>query len=102
MDNNTMQMLARFKIMARRLGGFNVDIFRMVGDPVYAREMLARGQEVDSENLIVMALELSEALGLLDQPVANGKSEKVKPVVEVAEVVETAETGKDRYVFGMR
>lgn len=101
MDNNTMQMLARFKIMARRLGGFNVDIFRMVGEPAYAREVLARAQEVDSENLIVMALELSDALGLLDQPMASGKVEKIKPP-EMVELAVAGESGKDRYVFGMR
>jgi hypothetical protein len=40
-----MQKLARFKIMARRLGGFNVDIFRMAQDHGHARELpLARAR----------------------------------------------------------
>jgi len=61
-----MQKMARFKILARRLGGFNVDIFRMAQDDAYARELLMRAQEVDNETLILLALELSDALGLLE------------------------------------
>jgi len=97
MDSNTMQKLARFKIMARRLGGFNVDIFRMAQEPSHAREMLQRAQEVESENLILLAMELYEALGLLEdtQPKASAK----EPLA-----ARDAGTGKDggRYVFGAR
>lgn len=97
MDSNTMQKLARFKIMARRLGGFNVDIFRMAQDPAHAREMLQKAQEVESENLILLAMELYEALGLLEgtpaqaaKPAAVGTKEAPK------------EKGDGRYIFGAR
>ncbi len=74
MDTMTMQKLARFKIMTRRLGGFNVDIFRLAQADDYAREILARAQEVDNETLILLALELSDALGLLEPPEVEGKA----------------------------
>ncbi|HET19704.1 MAG TPA: hypothetical protein ENO16_03755 [Chromatiales bacterium] len=96
MDSDTMQKLARFKIMARRLGGFNVDIFRMAQETGYAREMLQRAQEVESENLILLAIELYEALGLLDEPKAKAAPrEPAPPVEEVGD-------GGGRYVFGAR
>lgn len=78
MDTMTMQKLARFKIMTRRLGGFNVDIFRLAQEREYAREILARVQEVDNETLVLLAVELSDALGLLEQPESE-PSTKVKP-----------------------
>lgn len=74
MDSMTMQKLARFKIMTRRLGGFNVDIFRLAQAGDYARETLARAQEVDNETLILLALELAEALGLLTDAEAETKT----------------------------
>ena len=78
MDTSTMQKLARFKIMTRRLGGFNVDIFRLAQADDYAREILARAQEVDNETLVLLALELSDALGLLDQSEAEVKAATAK------------------------
>ena len=97
MDNDTMQKLARFKIMARRLGGFNVDIFRMAQETGYARDMLQRAQEVESDNLILLAIELYEALGLLDEPKAKAAAprEPAPPMEEVGD-------GGGRYVFGAR
>lgn len=93
MDSQTMQKLARFRIMARRLGGVNVDIFRMVQDPVHARQMLEKAQEVESENLILLAMELYDALGLLDESQTASKTEK-----KVQEIKER----EDRYLFGAR
>ncbi|MEW6446273.1 MAG: hypothetical protein ACOZAQ_00315 [Pseudomonadota bacterium] len=99
MDSITMQKLARFKIMARRLGGFNVDIFRMAQEPAHAREMLQRAQEVDSENLILLALELSEALGLLEEALPQAKAAKTP---EPRQPDPEPEPSGGRYVFGAR
>lgn len=96
MDTTTMQKLARFKIMARRLGGFNVDIFRMVQEPDHAREVLQRAQDVDSENLILLALELHSELGLADVPRVAVASRPKEPVPQ------PVDEGKGRYVFGAR
>ncbi|MEO1751734.1 hypothetical protein [Thiofaba sp. EF100] len=101
MDSNTMQKLARFKIMARRLGGFNVDIFRMAQEPSHAREMLQRAQEVESENLILLAMELYEALGLLEekQPRLSSKQAEVNPKDGPKD---GGDKERSRYVFGAR
>ncbi|MEW6765142.1 MAG: hypothetical protein AB1344_05080 [Pseudomonadota bacterium] len=98
MDTITMQKLARFKIMARRLGGFNVDIFRMAQDPAHAREMLQRAQDVDSENLIMLAMELYEALGLLEEEPPS----KARGKEEAADDIPLEADGAARYVFGAR
>jgi len=93
-----MQKLARFKILTRRLGGFNVDIFKLAQDNAYARELLTRAQEVDNETLILLALELSDALGLL---AVDEKPKPVsKPTPPVAPVADAASSTK--HVFGAR
>ncbi len=99
MDAATMQKLARFKIMTRRLGGFNVDIFRMAQDADYAREVLSRAHEVDNETLVLLALELSDALNLLDggRVVAQEKPGVVAPAVSPE-----LEVSKARYAWGAR
>lgn len=99
MDPMTMQKLARFKIMTRRLGGFNVDIFRMAQEPEHAREVLRRAQEVDSENLILLALELSEALGLLEEALPPARAAKTP---EPRQLDPEPEISEGRYVFGAR
>jgi len=98
MDNSTMQKLARFKILTRRLGGFNVDIFKMAQDNAYAHELLMRAQEVDNETLILRALELSDALGLLDA--AEKPKPVLKPIPPVAPIAAAANSNK--HFFGAR
>lgn len=102
MDTMTMQKLARFKIMTRRLGGFNVDIFRLAQADDYAREILARAQEVDNETLVLLALELSDALGLLEAPEAENKvtSSPIKP--KHAEPIVTEGKDTHNYTYGAR
>ncbi len=97
MDTLTMQKMARFKIMARRLGGFNVDIFRMAQEAGYAREMLQRAQDVENENLVLLAMELYEALGLLDEPKKPRGTTSKGP-----DPAPEASTEEGRYVFGVR
>jgi len=92
-----MQKLARFKILARRLGGFNIDIFKLAQDDTYARELLMRAQEVDNETLVLLALELSDALGLLEV------AEKPKPVLNpTPPVAPVAAASSNKHFFGAR
>lgn len=95
-----MQKLARFKILARRLGGFNVDIFQMAQDDAYARELLMRAQDVDNETLILLALELSDALGLLE--LAEKPKPVLKPAPSVAPVAVAAVASPSKHFFGAR
>ena len=97
MDTMTMQKLARFKIMARRLGGFNVDIFRLAQERDYARETLARAQEVDNETLVLLALELSEALGLLER-----LGHEAEPSVKVQREESETSPKTEGYAYGAR
>ena len=101
MNTMTMQKLARFKIMTRRLGGFNVDIFRMAQAGDYARETLARAQEVDNETLILLALELAEALGLLTDETNENKTDTAAKVKPDASTVPERKGLKD-HMFGAR
>lgn len=101
MDTMTMQKLARFKIMTRRLGGFNVDIFKLAQADDYAREILARAQEVDNETLVLLALELAEALGLLEQPESEVKAEAAMKAKQTETKI-SPNKDSHNYSFGAR
>ena len=102
MDTMTMQKLARFKIMTRRLGGFNVDIFRLAQAGDYAREILARAQEVDNETLVLLALELSDALGMLEPPELESKASVAAMKTKHAEPKVDSSLSAHDYSFGAR
>ena len=97
-----MQKLARFKIMTRRLGGFNVDIFKLAQADDYAREILARAQDVDNETLVLLALELSDALGLLDTPSGESKAPTAAIKVKHAPPKVPEDTARHDYSLGAR
>jgi hypothetical protein len=65
MDQEVFRKLAKFTLLARRELGLSVDVARLANDPAYASQTLAAGESSESEDLIVLALSLREALGLL-------------------------------------
>lgn len=97
-----MQKMARFKIMTRRLGGFNVDILRMAQADDYAREILGRAQEVDNETLVLLAIELSDALGLLEPPGAASKASGTAIKAKQTEAKVSPVSSNHDYSFGAR
>lgn len=99
MDGELLKKLAKFKLLVKRTNGQSVEIAKIMSDKDYAAAALADAEESDSEDLILLALEIKDALGLLaPQP--------TKPAPEPAAVVPEPpkKEGKDnnRYLFGAR
>ena len=94
MDHELLKQLAKFKMLLRRSANHSVDIEKLLADRAYAKQVLSIAEEADSEELVVMALELKDKLGLLSQPAAPAAKANDKP--------EDDEKPKDKYVFGPR
>ena len=85
--------------MLKRNGGIAVDITRLIADPAYARTVLTRAEEVDSEEIVLLALDLKDKLRLLTPaPVARLTSVPQK----TAEAVEDKPKPAQKYVLGTR
>ena len=95
MDQAMLKELAHFKLLLKKTASHSTDIEKLLTDKAYAKQVLSLAEESDNEELILMALDLKDKLGLLPQ--ANSAPES-KP--EEAEPEEGK--AKDKYVFGAR
>lgn len=68
MDNQLLQRIAKVKIRLRQATGTILNTQRFFGDNEYAGEILDQAEAVDDEELVLCALELRDALGLLPTP----------------------------------
>jgi len=100
MESELLKKLAKLKLMVKRGSGGSIEISKIMSDKAYASVVLTEAEESDSEDLILLALEIKDMLGLLApapvKPVAETVAEK-KPEPPKSE-------GKDlgRYLFGAR
>lgn len=95
MDQSLLKELAQFKLLLKRATQHSADIERLITDPAYGKEVLSLAEESDNEQLVILALELKDRLGLLPQP-GGSKSAAVAP----AAAPEPADTKK--YVGSLR
>ena len=65
MDNELLKKLAHLKILLKRNGGIAVDITQLIADRAYARDLLTKAEDMDSEEIVLLALDLKDKLGLL-------------------------------------
>lgn len=67
------QLLARFKLQAKRTLGESVDLERLTRDPAYARQRLNEIEDLaDDEDLLIMVLRLRDyLLSAVTEQVAN-------------------------------
>lgn len=93
MDQSLLKELAHFKVLLKKATQHSTDIERLITDPAYGKQVLGMAEEADSEELVVLALELKDKLGLLPQPGAPA----VKPV-DAAPV----NGDEKKYVKGLR
>jgi hypothetical protein len=63
MDQSTLIKIARLRTLAARQGKA-FDVVRFVGDSQFANEVLTRVMDTDDEDVIVLGLQLMQALGL--------------------------------------
>ncbi|MBL8522456.1 MAG: hypothetical protein JNN20_02085 [Betaproteobacteria bacterium] len=95
MDQALLKELAHFKLLLKKTANHSTDIEKLLSDKAYAKQVLSLAEESDNEELIVMALDLKDKLGLLPQP---GKAVEAKPEEEASE----EDKNKGKYVFGAR
>ncbi len=94
MDQALLKELAHFKLLLKKTANHSTDIEKLLSDKAYGKQVLSLAEESDNEELIVMALDLKDKLGLLPQP---GKSAETKPAEN-----EEKEKPQDKYKFGAR
>lgn len=93
MDQSLLKELAHFKVLLKKATQHSTDIERLISDPAYGKQVLSMAEEADSEELVVLALELKDKLGLLPQP--------GKPSVKPAEAA-PVNGEEQKYVKGLR
>lgn len=94
MDQALLKELAHFKLLLKKTASHSTDIEKLLSDKAYGKEVLSLAEESDNEELILMALDLKDKLGLLPQP---GKAAEAKPEDAIEE-----DKNKGKYVFGAR
>jgi len=93
MDQDTLKLLAKVKVAARKALGLEIDIQRLTHDSAYAGEILQKASLTDDEDLVLAAITLQDRFGLLaDKPRA----------VKEAKAAEAEGEDKDKYKFGAR
>jgi hypothetical protein len=87
MDNETMLLLAKLKVAAKR-SGENMDLIRMSSDKEYATTTLNALSNTDDSETVLIAVDLMNRFGMIYTP-KKGKEEKDEP-------------DEDRYIGGLR
>ena len=98
MDSDLLKKLAHLKILLKRNGGIAVDITQLVNDRSYARSILTQAEDSDAEEIVLLALELKDKLGLL-------RATPPKPVIAPAKTEDVAKEKPKtaaKYLFGTR
>lgn len=65
MDQSTLIKIARLRTLAARQGKA-FDVVRFAGERAFAKQVLANVMDTDDENVLVLGLQLMQALGLME------------------------------------
>jgi hypothetical protein len=96
MDNELLKKLAHLKILLKCNGGIAVDITQLGADRAYARDLLTKAEDIDSEEIVLLALDLKDKLGLLAPlPASSTAPEKAADAEEKPKP-------RQKYVLGTR
>lgn len=77
LDAATMALLAKVKMLARK-GGVNVDLVRIGNERAYAETTLQELSNADDHEMVLIAVQLMNQLGLIGMPSVETKPEKKK------------------------
>jgi hypothetical protein len=87
MDQDTLKLLAKVKVAARKALGLEIDVQRLTHDAAYAKEILEKASLSDDESLVLAAITLADRFGLLGE---KPKAAPAEPELN------------DKYKFGAR
>jgi hypothetical protein len=91
MDQETLKLLAKVKVVARKVLGLEIDVQKLTHDREYAAEVLAKATHSDNEDLVLAAITLQDRFGLLSEVPAKAE-----------ESAEGRGVSPDKYKFGAR
>jgi len=74
LDNNTLMLLTRVKILAKKTG-VNIDLMQMSADKNYAALTLKELSNSDDPELVQIVINLMNLFGLIKAPTAEIKTE---------------------------
>ncbi|MBU0687952.1 MAG: hypothetical protein KJ850_07780 [Gammaproteobacteria bacterium] len=77
LDAATMALLAKVKMLAKKIG-VNVDLVKMGNEKTYAETTLAELSNADDPELVLIAVQLMNQLGLIGMPSAAAIPEPKK------------------------
>lgn len=100
MEPELMQLMARFKLKLLRVLSVKVDTYRFLADNEYAMAILKTADQSDDEDLLVLSMQVSDYLGLLNVPEAPEVESKAKTKAKPEPEPEAEKKG--RYLFGAR
>jgi len=98
MEAELMQLMARFKLKLLRVLSVKVDTYRFLADREYAMAILKTADQCEDEDLLVLSMQVSDYLGLLETPTVPEAANKPAPKSEPVPDKEK----KERYFFGAR
>jgi hypothetical protein len=90
MDQETLKLLAKVKVTARKIIGLEIDVQRLTHDREYASQILEKATHSDDEGLVLAAITLQDRFGLLADTPTKVEEAKAK------------EGSADKYKFGAR
>lgn len=99
MDNALIQSVARLKIRLRQDKGIVVNTQRFFGERGYAVQVLDAAEESETLELVELALQLREQMGLISLAPEFGTAAAAP---RTTPTTPTARTEAGRYVFGAR
>ena len=85
LDRETLNEIVKLKFNTRKLGGPEIDLVKLVADPVYANEVFAACEDLPDESLVLQSMVLRNKFGLLTAmsiPASPSAPEPVKEKVE--------------------
>ena len=102
MDAELMQLMARFKLKLLRILSVKVDTYRFVAEREYAMEILAIADQSEDEDLIVLAMQVSDYLGFLAPAPAAANIQPAVLKKAAAQPIAPKPEDTKRYTFGAR
>ncbi|WP_407276354.1 hypothetical protein [Halothiobacillus sp. DCM-1] len=101
MDAELMQLMARFKLKLLRAMSIKVDTYRFIAEREYALHILQLADQAEDEELLILAMQVSNTLGMLETPQIKSENPN-SPPGKSTPAKASPEADGPRYFFGAR